>query len=114
MKPFGIRPLNNDDCPWVVGLLEKGWDSTMPVSWGRIRYAGELPGFIAMQEDKPVGLVTYQIGGDECEIVTIDSLSEGIGIVSALLQAVRDVAASVKCQRLWLITTNDNTAALRF
>ncbi len=33
---------------------------------------------------------------------------------SALLDAVKSVAAASKCRRLWLVTTNDNTRALRF
>lgn len=37
-----------------------------------------------------------------------------MGIGSALLDAVKDIAVSDQCKRLWLITTNDNTAALRF
>ncbi|UCD57579.1 MAG: GNAT family N-acetyltransferase, partial [Candidatus Hydrogenedentota bacterium] len=60
------------------------------------------------------GLVTFRIEDDECEIVTIDSTAEGTGVGSALIGAVKDAAVSAQCKRLWLITTNDNTAALRF
>jgi GNAT superfamily N-acetyltransferase len=49
---------------------------------------------------------------DGCEIVTLNSLVEGVGTV--LLSAVRTVAMSSKCRRVWLITTNDNLHALRF
>jgi ribosomal protein S18 acetylase RimI-like enzyme len=42
------------------------------------------------------------------------SLAEGIGVGSALVNAVKTIAASAKCRRLWLVTTNDNTYALRF
>jgi DNA-3-methyladenine glycosylase I len=59
-------------------------------------------------------LVTYRIEGEACEIVSLDSTIETIGIGSALIQAVRDTAASAGCKRLWLVTTNDNMAALRF
>jgi GNAT superfamily N-acetyltransferase len=79
-----------------------------------MHHAAELPGFIATHYSKPVGLVTYRIDGNECEIVTMNSLLEGIGIGSALIAAVKNVAAEAGCKRLWLITTNDNTAALRF
>ena len=44
----------------------------------------------------------------------MNSLVERIGVGSALIDAVKKVAASAGCRRLWLITTNDNTAALRF
>lgn len=61
-----------------------------------------------------MGLVTYRIDGSECEIVTLDSAIEGMGIGSGLISAVKSAAMSAKCHRIWLITTNDNTPALRF
>jgi GNAT superfamily N-acetyltransferase len=73
-----------------------------------------LSGFIAEQRDTPVGLITYQIEGEACEIVSLDSLVEGQGVGSSLVAAVRGVAMEQGCARLWLVTTNDNTPALRF
>jgi ribosomal protein S18 acetylase RimI-like enzyme len=37
-----------------------------------------------------------------------------VGIGTALIDAVRDVAERAGCTRLWLVTTNDNLDALRF
>ena len=104
MKAFRIRPSDETDRDWTARFLEEHWHSTKIVTRGRIHYADELAGFIAVQEDKPVGLVTYRIDGDECEIVTMNSLVQGVGIGSALLDAVKDIAASDQCKRLWLIT----------
>jgi len=67
-----------------------------------------------MLEDEPAALVTYRINGNKCEIVTLNCLVEGAGIGSALIDTVREMAISAHCKRLWLITTNDNTKALRF
>lgn len=115
MATFQIRPFNKGDRDWAARFFEEHWHSAKIVTRGRIHYADELPGFIAVQQEgKPVGLVTYRIDGDECEIVTMNSLIQGVGIGSALLDAVKDVAASDQCKRLWLVTTNDNIAALRF
>jgi ribosomal protein S18 acetylase RimI-like enzyme len=61
-----------------------------------------------------VGLLTYRIENDECQIVTLDSLEEGIGVGSSLIDAVKSAAVSERCRRIWLISTNDNTPALRF
>ncbi len=113
-KTFQVRPLNKGDHDWVARVLAEHWGSTKVVTRGRIHDADELPGFVAVQENKPVGLATYRIDGDQCEIVTLHSPVEGIGIGSALINAVKTVAVSARCRRLWLITTNDNLAALRF
>jgi len=114
MELFYIRPLNEDDRAWVAALLKEWWAGPVVVIRSKIHHADRLPGFIAVHTDKPAGLITYNIDGDRCEIITMNSLVEGIGIGSALIDAVKRAAASSGCQRLWLITTNDNTAALRF
>lgn len=113
MSTFEVQPLAGDR-GWVARFLHERWGSARMVSRRRVHQADALPGFVAMREDKPVGLITYRIDGDECEIVSLDSAIEGVGIGSALIQAVREVAAPAGCRRLWLVTTNDNMAALRF
>ena len=109
-----LRPVSASDADWVRRILRKFWASTKIVSRGHIHAADELPGFLAVQDDKRVGLVTYRITRQECEIVTLNSLSQRRGIGTALIDAVKQEAASRGCRRLWLVTTNDNTAALRF
>jgi GNAT superfamily N-acetyltransferase len=114
MKSFQVRPLVEDDKSKVTSLLTEHWGSARSVSRGRVYQADELPGFMAIIKDKPAGLITYNIDGKECEITTLNSLVERIGIGSALIDAVKNIAIKAGCKRLWLITTNDNTAALRF
>lgn len=114
MKAFQIRPLNSEDRPWVNQLLRDNWGSVVIVSRGKVHRADGLPGFIAVLDGQPAGLITYDIAGSDCEITSINSLAEGRGIGSALVAALKQTAAAAGCQRLWLITTNDNTAALRF
>jgi len=67
-----------------------------------------------VQKGKLVGLVTYRVEGNECEITTMNSLIERKGIGTALVDAVKSVAVKAGCKRIWLVTTNDNTEALRF
>ncbi len=67
-----------------------------------------------LKEKNAVGLLTYQIEGSNCEIVTIDSTAEGEGIGTSLIDAVKERAKAKGCRRLWLITTNDNLSALGF
>jgi len=109
-----IQPITPQDREWIRGFLRERWGSIAVVSRGQVYYGDRLPGFIARKADTPVGLITYHIDGDQCEIVTIDSLTPGIGIGSALIAKVHHEALSHACTRLWLITTNDNLPALRF
>ncbi len=114
IKSFQIRPLHKDDKNWVVSLLKEWWAGPKIVTRGKVHQADKLPGFVTVHEGKPAGLITYDIAGDQCEIVTMNSLVEGKGIGLALIDAVKDTVAKAGCRRLWLITTNDNTKALRF
>lgn len=113
-KSIQIMPVSDDDKPWITSLLKEWWASPAQVIRGEIQRADELPGFIAVYDGMPAGLVTYNIVGDECAIVTMNSLQENLGIGTALIDAVQGVAENSNCRRLWLITTNDNTTALRF
>ena len=109
-----IQEFGDSHRMWARRLLSDRWGSSSIVSRGRIHNADALPGFVATADGHPKGLITYHIEKDQCEIVSLDSLAEGSGIGTALLNAVLDVARSSGCVRTWLITTNDNTPALRF
>ena len=90
------------------------WSSVRVVSRGRVHDADRLPSLVALLGSRRVGLLTYRIDVDQCEIVTLDSLQEGIGIGAALVKSVRSAAVANGCRRLWVITTNDNLRALHF
>ena len=77
-------------------------------------HPAELPGFAAFDGDDCVGLVTYELDGQACEVVTIDALREGKGVGTALLEAVVDAARAAGCNRVQLLTTNNNLRALAF
>jgi N-acetylglutamate synthase-like GNAT family acetyltransferase len=109
-----IRPLGTGDSRWVAEFVTDRWGAPTVVSRGRVRRPSELPGFVALESAEPIGLATYAIDGEACELVTIDSLTEGVGVGSALVETVKDAAAAAGCRRLWLITTNDNLRMLRF
>ena len=61
-----------------------------------------------------MGLVTNRIEKQECEIITLNSFAEREGVATELLQAVEKAVLKSGCNRLWVITTNDNLDALRF
>ena len=114
MPDFHICPTTNEDQEWVARLITDHWGDDLMVAHGETFIISQLPGFAAFEGDEPVGLVTYNITGGECEITSLDSLREGKGIGSALIEAVKSTAREAGCKRLFLITTNDNIEALRF
>jgi len=109
-----IRSLCKDDINWLRKVIEKEWASNKVVSRGKVYLIDQLPGFIAIQKDKRVGLLTYKINNEECEIITLNSFIENRGIGSDLLDKIERFSSSIGCKRIWLITTNDNLNALRF
>jgi GNAT superfamily N-acetyltransferase len=114
MSDIEISRLAEDNLTWATNLLRDRWGSTLVVSRGRVYQADTLPGFVAFRDGTPVGLITYNLNGDECELVTLDSVLEKAGVGASLIESVKATAIRLKCRRLWLITTNDNTAALIF
>ena len=114
MSPIQVRSSDATDADWVRSILVEYWRSVKVVSRGRVHYPDRLPGFVAFLGSGRVGLITYRVEDEQCEIITLNSLVEGIGVGTALVEAVRSVAVAKKCRRLWAITTNDNSRALRF
>jgi len=114
-KPnYTVRPLQDDERDWVKQLMVDHWGSETAIAHNTVYHPMELPGFVAVQGEKKVGLVTYTIKNNSCEIVTLNSFQPNIGIGAALINAVKSIAQAAQCQRLWLITTNDNLHALKF
>ena len=109
-----ILPLSQKDQPWVARLLTENWGSVLVISRGQTHDASILPGFVALMDGKKVGVLTYRIQGAECELVTLDSWQENSGVGTNLVEAVKRTAFEAGCDRLWLITTNDNLHALGF
>jgi len=109
-----IRPLADADRGWVESLIVDRWGDSVVVGRGGVWKPAELPGFAAFDDGQCAGLVTYEIDGEACEIVTIDALEEGKGIGTALLEAVVGIARETGCTRVQLLTTNNNLRALAF
>lgn len=111
---FSIRRTAEGDKPWIRRLLRQYWASERIISRGRLHDVVDYEGFAAFRDDEPVGLIMFLIEGDECEIIVHNSTADSGGIGSCLLAAARNEARERGCRRLWLVTTNDNTPAVRF
>ncbi|NCP16090.1 GNAT family N-acetyltransferase [bacterium] len=122
MTTFIIRPTTPDDYAWNTRVIVEHWSAETVVVHGEIYRPVELLGFVAEADGQIIGLLTYHIQGEACEIVTLDAWRAGLGVGTALIEAVKQAAGREKrrrepverCRRLFVVTTNDNTPALRF
>ena len=106
-----LRRLTRDDLPRLRQFWVEHWDGEEMVLHGEVFRLDQLDGFVT--EDWQ-GLVTFYAFDAECEIVSLDSLREGQGFGTKLLNAVVDEARKQKRKRVFLSTTNDNLHALCF
>lgn len=109
-----IKKLEDSYQLWKQQFLHEHWGTTRMVARGRLYDVSTMPGFVALVDGEPVGLLTYEIRDGDCEVTSLTSGYEGVGVGSALIEAVRETAVKRQCWRLWLITTNDNMNAIRF
>lgn len=84
------------------------------VSRGQVHQIKNLDGYVYLEDEHIIGCVLYLINGHDCEIISIESRQEGQGVGSKLIQLVIDKARNNNCNRVWLITSNDNINAIRF
>jgi ribosomal protein S18 acetylase RimI-like enzyme len=110
-----IRPIEPADHAAVERIQLEMWGSPICVAHGEVFRPGDLPGFLAEDAGKIVGMLTYQQQDPTTiEVVTLDAVWRHAGIGTALLDAAAKVATSAGATRLILTTTNDNVDALRF
>jgi ribosomal protein S18 acetylase RimI-like enzyme len=81
---------------------------------GELVDARDHPALVAEEQGRLVGVLTYVIDGDRCEVLTLHAAEQRRGIGRALMQKVQRIGGAAGCNALWLITTNDNLDALRF
>jgi ribosomal protein S18 acetylase RimI-like enzyme len=109
-----LRRITEHDLPRLRHIWKKNWGDEFMVIRGVIYRPENLEGFIAYNGPDCVGEITYVINEGECEIVTLDSESEGQGLGTRLINIVVEEARKQNCRRVFLITTNDNLNALGF
>jgi GNAT superfamily N-acetyltransferase len=109
-----VREPRDEERERIIAILVERWGAPIVVSRGVRHDMRELPTLVADEDGEIAGVLTYNPSEREAEVVSIDALRQNRGIGTALLDAVVDVALASGWRRLWLITTNDNTTALRF
>ncbi len=102
------------DADWIASLIRERWHGPYVVTRGRRHDTRCLPGIVACDGDRPVGVLLYAEEGSQIEIVTLDALEPRKGVGRLLLEAITANASRRSVRRVWLITTNDNTDAIAF
>ena len=106
-----IRALTKKDLPRLIQFWNQHWGGDEMIVHGEFFRPEQLNGFIT--EDW-LGVITYYIKNNSCEIISLNSLKENQGVGTALINEVANEARKQNCQRLFLVTTNDNLHALGF
>lgn len=116
MNSFAIRETNEQDREWINRWLIFQWGAERVIVHDQEFFPADLAGYIAYDHisEERIGLITFRESDSEIEIITLDSLREGIGVGNALIETVKEKARLAGYKRLWLVTTNDNLSSLRF
>jgi ribosomal protein S18 acetylase RimI-like enzyme len=111
---LSLRRLTLKDVPRLRQFWVEHWGDDFMVVHGTIYRPEQLEGFVVEDGDEWIGLITFMIKDNECEVTSLDSLRAGQGIGSMLIDKVIEESRTRGCRRLFLITTNDNLNALGF
>jgi len=110
-----VRAVRDDERGWLRATIRDRWGDEIVAGRGRVRTPHQLPAMVAVEDSgERVGLATYVVEGEDAELVSLDALRPGAGVGRALLDAVAATARAAGAERLLVMTTNDNLAALRF
>jgi ribosomal protein S18 acetylase RimI-like enzyme len=106
-----MRP---DDREWVVAAMQAQWGTTLIVSRGRLTDVLDVGLLVCADGEERLGLAAWELRHGDCEVVALHSPAPRRGAGSALLAEIAERGRAAGARRMWLITTNDNLAALRF
>lgn len=108
-----LRDLEAADHDWARRLIARYQDGDHRVlRLGELIDPLEQPGIVAELDGTPVGLLTVTESARGLEVLTLHSDRPGLGAGTRLLETALRVAVASDDARLWLVTTNDNLAAI--
>lgn len=81
---------------------------------GELIEAAGLPGYVAVLDGRRVGLALVDVRDRELEVVAISTTEPRRGVGAALMRHCFTDARAKRCRRVWLVTTNNNIAAIGF
>ena len=111
---YKIEPISKKYREFVDKQIADGWAGPFIVTKGVLHDTRTHPGFAAIRDDIVSGYILYNLADQELEITVLESLQERQGVGNALVKSVIQEAQKAGLRRVWLISTNDNTHAIRF
>jgi len=114
MDDILFREIVASDRTFLRQYIITHWKSDRMVSRGRLYYPGDHAGFIALQAGQLRGVITYEPVKEDYEITLLHTDLPRKGIGRKFVELVLQKAKVAGVNRVWLITTNDNTQAIGF
>ncbi len=111
---ISIKPIGDVDRIWLPVWISQRWRTETLVFRGEKNIPAELPGFIALMHKMPVGVITYRVKDNVCQIISLDTVVHGKGIGIALLEKVLEVMRNQNIHQIKMLTTNDNVKRMEF
>jgi L-amino acid N-acyltransferase YncA len=108
-----VRPVDAEDRVAIDDFLEARY-SLRVARLGELLDARAYPALVAEVDGELAGVLTFIFAGHACEILTLHTVHQWMGIGTALVRKAEELARQRGCSRLRLVTTNDNVDALRF
>ncbi|WDF02246.1 GNAT family N-acetyltransferase [Shouchella hunanensis] len=110
-----IREIKEDNRTDVEAFFSQQWGSPLMVVASGVYDCSELDGYVALNEAGDIiGLLTFAYRNGQMEVMSLDSVKEGVGVGTALLETVENGAREKGKKAIHLVTTNDNVHALAF
>lgn len=109
-----IRPFAEDQVTEAERLIDDVLGSRLQARLDEVIDVLDRPGFGAWAGDRLVGIATYAVDGPAAEIAALGvaEAHRGDGLAGRLLDAVITEITARGVDRVWVVTTNDNLAAL--
>lgn len=114
MTDIEVREAGSDDADYITATLLAEWHDTAVVAHDELIDVSALPALVAWSGGERVGCLHYRVADTSCEAVSLIATVRRIGAGTALLDGIRLLAAKRGLDRVWLVTTNENTGSLAF
>lgn len=109
-----IRQIEASDSKLIKDLMDTHWGGEPLIIRGKKYFPSFLDGLLVFRRKKVIGFLIYEILENTMEIVVFEVFEKFKGIGSKLLEELKQIAIKKHCEKILVMTTNDNLDALRF